>query len=125
MESAAAAPIYAHSEPRRQLRTLRRAPADDHHCGSHRARPAGLLADFSSFYFNTALSARPAALPSLLAFADAGHITFGSDFPSAPLPARKYIADNLDNYDGLYEAKLDAINRTNSLSLFPRLARND
>jgi hypothetical protein len=30
----------------------------------------------------------------------------------------------LDNYDGLYEAKLDAINRTNALSLFPR-PRND
>jgi hypothetical protein len=28
------------------------------------------------------------------------------------------FADNLDNYDGLYEAKLDAINRTNALSLF-------
>jgi 6-methylsalicylate decarboxylase len=37
--------------------------------------PAGVLADFSSFYFNTALSASSAALPSLLAFADAGHIT--------------------------------------------------
>jgi hypothetical protein len=36
-----------------------------------------------------------------LAGADAGHITFGSDFPFAPLPARKYFADNLDNYDGL------------------------
>jgi hypothetical protein len=49
----------------------------------------------------------------------------GSDFPFAPLPAREYFADNLDNYDGLYAAKLDAINHTNALSLFPRLARND
>ena len=87
--------------------------------------PAGVLADFSSFYFDTALSASPAALPSLLAFADAGHITFGSNFPFAPLPSRKYFANNLDNYDGLYKAKLDAINRTNAQSLFPRLARND
>jgi hypothetical protein len=31
----------------------------------------------------------------------------------------------LDNYDGLYEARLDAINRTNAQSLFPRLARKD
>ena len=38
----------------------------------------------------------------------------------APLPAPKYFADNLDTYDGLYEAKLDAINRTYALSLFPR-----
>ena len=28
----------------------------------------------------------------------------------APLPAPKYFADNLDTYDGLYDAKLDAIN---------------
>lgn len=38
---------------------------------------------------------------------------------------REYFADNLDAYDGLDEATLDAINRTNALSLFPRLARND
>ena len=82
------------------------------------------MADFSSFYFDTALSASPAALPSLLAFADASHITFGSDFPFALLPAPKYFADNLDTYDGLYEAKLDPINRTYALSLFPRLARD-
>jgi hypothetical protein len=30
----------------------------------------------------------------------------------------KYFADNLVDYDGLYEAKLDASNRTNVLSLF-------
>jgi hypothetical protein len=41
------------------------------------------------------------------------------------LPARKYVADNLDNYDGRYEAKLGATNRTNALSLFPRLTRNE
>jgi hypothetical protein len=86
-----------------RLRTLRRAPAGDHHCGSPRARPCRGTADFYSFYFDSALSASPAALPSLLAFADASHITFGSDFPFAPLPAREYFADNLDTYDGLDE----------------------
>jgi hypothetical protein len=34
-----------------------------------------------------------------------------------PMPARKYFADNLVDYDGLYQARL-AINRTNVLSLF-------
>jgi hypothetical protein len=33
------------------------------------------------------------------------------------MPARKYFADNLVDYDGLYQARL-AINRTNVLSLF-------
>src|SRR5262249_50880727 len=34
------------------------------------------LDEFSSFYFDTALSSTPAALPSLLAFAKPRHITF-------------------------------------------------
>jgi hypothetical protein len=33
------------------------------------------------------------------------------------MPARKYFADNLVDYDGLYKARL-ATNRTNVLSLF-------
>ena len=45
---------------------------------------ADVLDDFASFYFDTALSSSAAALPSLLAFAKPGHITFGSDYPYAP-----------------------------------------
>jgi 6-methylsalicylate decarboxylase len=41
--------------------------------------PADSLDDFSGFYFDTALSSSAAALPTLLAFAKPGHITFGSD----------------------------------------------
>ena len=40
---------------------------------------ADVLDDFASFYFDTALSSSAAALPTLLAFAKPGHITFGSD----------------------------------------------
>jgi 6-methylsalicylate decarboxylase len=39
------------------------------------------LDDFAGFYFDSALSSTPAALPTLLAFAKPGHITFGSDSP--------------------------------------------
>ncbi|MGB8387982.1 amidohydrolase family protein [Mycobacterium sp.] len=80
-----------------------------------------ILADFSSFYFDTALSASAAALPTLLAFADPGHITFGSDWPFAPLAAGQYFAAGLDSYPGLDQQTLTAINRTNALALFPRL----
>jgi len=38
------------------------------------------------FYFDTALTASPNALPSLLAFADPHRITYGSDFPYADPP---------------------------------------
>lgn len=49
----------------------------------------------------------PAAMPSLLAFAGAGRVTFGSDFPYAP-----YLTDS---------ANAEAIARGNALELFPRL----
>jgi len=78
------------------------------------------LDDFASFYFDTALSSSPAALPSLLAFAQPGHVTFGSDFPFAPLPASQLFAGELENYS-LDSATRAAIDRNNALALFPRL----
>ncbi|MER6161490.1 amidohydrolase family protein [Streptomyces sp. NPDC001868] len=82
--------------------------------------PLDVLDDFRSFYFDTALSSSPAALPTLLAFARPGHILFGSDWPFAPAPAAQYFASGLDgNVDA---ATLKAVNRTNAEALFPRLA---
>ncbi|MEV0743306.1 amidohydrolase family protein [Streptomyces sp. NPDC050549] len=76
--------------------------------------------DFRSFYFDTALSSSPAALPTLLAFARPGHILFGSDWPFAPAPASQYFANGLDgNVD---PDTLKAVNHTNAEALFPRLA---
>ena len=85
------------------------------------ASPADSLDDFASFYFDTALSSSAAALPTLLAFAKPGHITFGSDFPFAPVAAGKLFAAGLETYPGLDNAMRDAIDRTNALALFPRL----
>lgn len=84
--------------------------------------PADSLDDFASFYFDTALSSSAAALPSLLAFAKPGHITFGSDWPFAPLAAGQYFAAGLDNYPGLDTDARKAIDHTNAVALFPRLA---
>jgi 6-methylsalicylate decarboxylase len=83
--------------------------------------PADVLDDFAGFYFDTALSSSGAALPSLLAFAKAGHITFGSDWPFAPTVAGKLFAAGLETYPGIDAATRDAIERTNALALFPRL----
>jgi predicted TIM-barrel fold metal-dependent hydrolase len=82
---------------------------------------ADVLDDFSSFYFDTALSSSAAALPTLLAFAKPGHITFGSDFPYAPVVAGKLFAAGLETYPGIDGNALAAIDRTNALALFPRL----
>jgi predicted TIM-barrel fold metal-dependent hydrolase len=83
--------------------------------------PLDSLDDFAGFYFDTALSSSPAALPSLLAFARAGHVIFGSDWPFAPIAAGHYFAAGLEA--GVDHAALEAINRTNALALFPRLGQ--
>jgi 6-methylsalicylate decarboxylase len=85
------------------------------------ASPADTLDDFSSFYFDTALSSSAAALPTLLAFAKPGHITFGSDWPFAPIAAGQYFAMGLETYPTLDVAGRAVIDRTNALALFPRL----
>ncbi|MFF0596155.1 amidohydrolase family protein [Streptomyces antibioticus] len=82
--------------------------------------PLDVLDDFRSFYFDTALSSSPAALPTLLAFARPGHVLFGSDWPFAPAPAGQYFASGLD--DNADPDALKAVNRTNAEALFPRLA---
>lgn len=82
--------------------------------------PLDVLEDFRSFYFDTALSSSPAALPSLMAFARPGHVLFGSDWPFAPTPAGQYFASGLDT--ALDPHTLIAVNRTNAEALFPRLA---
>jgi predicted TIM-barrel fold metal-dependent hydrolase len=72
-----------------------------------------------SFWFDTALSGSPYALPSLLAFADPDHVTFGSDWPHAPLETARQFTDGLDL--ALPEARAAAVARDNAETLFPRL----
>lgn len=83
--------------------------------------PRDVLEDFQGFYFDTALSSSPAALPTLLAFARPGHVLFGSDWPFAPAAAGQYFANGLD--DGVDAGTLAAVNRANAEALFPRLAQ--
>ncbi|RAV76534.1 amidohydrolase family protein, partial [Aerococcus loyolae] len=73
------------------------------------------------FYFDTALSSSPAAMPSLLAFADPTRILFGSDWPFAPVPVARAFAGKLDAYPLDADLRRD-IDRRNALALFPRLA---
>lgn len=84
--------------------------------------PLELLDELASFYFDTALSGSPAALPSLLAFAKPGHVLFGSDWPFAPEIAVQWFTAQLDAYDGLDAAGHVGVDRTNAEALFPRFA---
>lgn len=84
---------------------------------------ADVIEDFSSFYFDTALSSSPSAMPTLLKFAAPGHVLFGSDWPYCLDKTVSFFADALDNYDGLDAAGLAAINRTSAEVLLPRLVQ--
>src|SRR5260221_2750504 len=86
------------------------------------ANPADILASFQRFYFDTALSSGPAALPSLKAFAGSGRILFGSDFPYAPAGVAASFTAKLDAYEGLTADEHGAISHGNARTLFPRLA---
>lgn len=81
--------------------------------------PLDVLDDFRTFYFDTALSSSPAALPTLLAFARSGHVLFGSDWPFAPTRAGQYFATGLDT--GVGPDTLAAVNHAGAEVLFPRL----
>ncbi|ATL66348.1 amidohydrolase family protein [Nocardia terpenica] len=82
---------------------------------------ADTMSELRRFYFDTALSASPTALPSLTAFADHDHILYGSDWPFAADPMGTIFDDNLDAYFGWDTGQLTAVNRGNAEKLFPRL----
>src|SRR5262249_51602262 len=84
--------------------------------------PVEILEDLRSFYFDTALSGSPAALPSLLAFAKPGHVLFGSDFPFAPPPAVGYFTGQLDAYAALDADAHAAVDRRSAEALFPQFS---
>jgi predicted TIM-barrel fold metal-dependent hydrolase len=72
-----------------------------------------------TFYFDTALTASPSSLPSLLAFAKPGHVLYGSDWPFAEeeIP---YYTGFLDEYP-MSDEERDGINFANAQKLFPRI----
>ncbi|RRA20991.1 amidohydrolase family protein [Burkholderia cepacia] len=82
-----------------------------------------ILDTFQRFYFDTAMSSGPAALPSLLAFCGSRKVLFGSDFPYAPTSVSASFTRKLDEYAGFSPVDLDMINHGNAARLFSRLVR--
>jgi predicted TIM-barrel fold metal-dependent hydrolase len=81
------------------------------------------MARLERFFFDTALSSSPTALPSLLAFAEQDHVLFGSDFPYAPASAVAAFARLYEDF-ALAEAQRASIDRGAAERLFPRLRRS-
>ena len=55
-------------------------------------------AAFSSFYYDTALSAGPSTISALMQVARPDHVLFGSDFPMAPVPAITNFGQELESF---------------------------
>jgi 6-methylsalicylate decarboxylase len=89
-------------------------------CAADGSQAAG-LARLRRFYFDTALSSSPFALPALLAFAQADRITFGSDWPYAPQERSQHFARLLDEYP-LSECQRTAIHQGNARQILRRWA---
>lgn len=60
--------------------------------------PLQILADFQSFYYDTALSSSVSQLKALLEFADHSKILFGSDVPYGSLPTSLFVTKSLDYF---------------------------
>lgn len=71
------------------------------------------------FYYDTAVSATPYTLSSLLNLVESSQVLFGSDYPFLPERVVKLMNEGLQNYD--YDAETRAkIMQKNALTLFPR-----
>ncbi|MDX3762983.1 MULTISPECIES: amidohydrolase family protein [Streptomyces] len=92
---------------------------------SGRARAAAVrrgFPDLRSFWFDTALSGGPSALPSLLVFVRPDQVLFGTDWPFAPEIAVAVFTGEYDHYVGPGTSSHHAIDRNNAHALFPRLS---
>lgn len=84
--------------------------------------PKGAIHYLRTFYFDTALSASPHNLASLLQLVDTDHVLFGSDYPYAPEPITTSSIRLLDRSPLLNEADRDQIYFRTACSLLPRFS---
>jgi predicted TIM-barrel fold metal-dependent hydrolase len=80
--------------------------------------PLDGIQQLKKFYFDIALSGTPTALPSLLAFAQPGHVLFGTDFPYAPEIAVAAFTGLYESYTAT-DAQRASIDRGAAETLFP------
>jgi predicted TIM-barrel fold metal-dependent hydrolase len=74
--------------------------------------------EFKRFYYEVAHASKPAALDALKDIAPLSQILYGAD---VPLRSYELTNEGLDVYQGFSPKDWEAIYRTNSEQLFPRL----
>ncbi|MFX1480359.1 MAG: amidohydrolase family protein [Promethearchaeota archaeon] len=78
-----------------------------------------IINQLKRFYYDTAVSATPYTLNSLLSLVEPTHVLYGSDYPFLPERVVKTMNEGLQNYDFERE-NLTNIFQQNALNLFPR-----
>jgi 6-methylsalicylate decarboxylase len=81
--------------------------------------PNGALHELEKLYYDVATSVGPTNLGALLKLVPLSHVLFGTDYPYLPVAA---TLSGLLKY-GFSDQDLLAIERSNALTLFPRLAQ--
>jgi predicted TIM-barrel fold metal-dependent hydrolase len=84
--------------------------------------PQGVLAYLRRLYYDTTLSTSPYALKPVMDLAGPSQILFGSDIPYAPPPIVAAEVEALEHLDVFDAESRAAMEETNALALFPRLA---
>jgi 6-methylsalicylate decarboxylase len=83
--------------------------------------PNGMSAELAKSYFDTALSAYPETVATLLATVPAHNVLFGTDYPFGPKDQIIDAAASLDRLP-LSDVQRAAVARDNAARLFPRFA---
>ena len=78
-----------------------------------------IINQLKRFYYDTAVSATPYTLNSLLSLVEPTQVLYGSDYPFLPERVVKLMNEGLQNYDFDTKARKN-IMQENALALFPR-----
>lgn len=84
--------------------------------------PEEIIADFRTFYFETALSGFETNLVALESFVPTDQILFGTDFPAVTSDMAGWYTNNVDSYFAGRPDVLAKVMHGNAHSLLPRLA---
>ncbi len=110
--------IFAHGGGATPMLAARMLETLSHRPNMNEVMPNGVAAALSAFYYDTGNHAGSSgSLAALRAMTPLSHILFGTDYPFSK------VSDNIEdlNLAGLPDNEREAIDRTNAITLLPRL----